>query len=148
MNSVAEPARSAVTAVQLAAEPVSVSLVQAIESSQEVGHVDGGFDRGIEPVEFSVGHHAYDFHGLATRGDVPAERVQTVAKVLKPVLDHRVNQTKWVVLRWPSSAMAQQAGMSTTAFEDFYFRVCTFDYRRYVSEEQSRSRGTKTGRSD
>ncbi len=63
--------------------------------------------------------------------DVPAERVQTVAKVLKPVLDHRVNKTKWVVLRWPSSAMAQQAGMSTQAFEDFFFRVCTFDYRRY-----------------
>ena len=63
--------------------------------------------------------------------DVPAERVQTVAKVLKPVLDYRVNKTKWVVLRWPSSAMAQQAGMSTSAFEDFYFRVCTFDYGRY-----------------
>ena len=26
--------------------------------------------------------------------------------------------------------MAQQAGMSTEAFEDFYFRVCTLDYRR------------------
>lgn len=63
--------------------------------------------------------------------DVPAERVQMVAKILKPVLDHRVNKTKWVVLRWPSSAMAQQAGMSTEAFEDFYFRVCTFDYGRY-----------------
>ena len=63
--------------------------------------------------------------------DVPAERVQTVAKILKPVLDHRVNKTKWVVLRWPTSAMAQQAGMSTTGFEDFYFRVCTFDYSRY-----------------
>lgn len=63
--------------------------------------------------------------------DVPAERVQAVARVMKPVLDHRVNKTKWVVVRWPSSAMAQQAGMSTTAFEDFYFRVCTFDYRRY-----------------
>jgi aminopeptidase len=63
--------------------------------------------------------------------DVPAERVQTVARVLKPVLDYRVNKTKWVVLRWPSSAMAQQAGMSTSAFEDFYFRVCTFDYSRY-----------------
>ncbi len=63
--------------------------------------------------------------------DVPADRVQAVAKALKPVLDHRVNKTKWVVLRWPSSAMAQQAGMSTQAFEDFYFRVCTFDYRRY-----------------
>lgn len=64
--------------------------------------------------------------------DVPAERVQAVAKILKPVLDHRVNKTKWVVLRWPSSAMAQQAGMSTQAFEDFYFRVCTFDYSRYA----------------
>jgi aminopeptidase len=63
--------------------------------------------------------------------DVPSERVQTVAKIMKPVLDHRVNKTKWVVLRWPSPAMAQQAGMSTEAFEDFYFRVCTFDYRRY-----------------
>lgn len=63
--------------------------------------------------------------------DVPAARVQTVAKMLKPVLDYRVNKTKWVVLRWPSSAMAQQAGMSTAAFEDFYFRVCTFDYQRY-----------------
>lgn len=51
--------------------------------------------------------------------------------MLKPVLDYRVNTTKWVVLRWPSSAMAQQAGMSTAAFEDFYFRVCTFDYQRY-----------------
>lgn len=64
--------------------------------------------------------------------DVPAERVQIASKALKPVLDHRVNKTKWVVLRWPSSAMAQQAGMSTQAFEDFYFRVCTFDYRRYA----------------
>lgn len=63
--------------------------------------------------------------------DVPADRVQAVAKVMKPVLDYRVNKTKWVVLRWPSSAMAQQAGMSTQAFEDFYFRVCTFDYSRY-----------------
>jgi len=63
--------------------------------------------------------------------DVPAERVQLVSRILKPVLDHRVNKTKWVVLRWPSSAMAQQAGMSTEAFEDFFFRVCTFDYSRY-----------------
>jgi aminopeptidase len=63
--------------------------------------------------------------------DVPADRVQLVAKAMKPVLDHRVNKTKWVVIRWPSSAMAQQAGLSTEAFEDFYFRVCTFDYARY-----------------
>jgi aminopeptidase len=33
-------------------------------------------------------------------------------------------------LRWPTPSMAQAAGMSTEAFEDFYFRVCTMDYRR------------------
>ncbi len=62
--------------------------------------------------------------------DVPSERVQLVSRLMKPVLDHRVDKTKWVVLRWPTSAMAQQAGLSTERFEDFYFRVCTLDYRR------------------
>lgn len=64
--------------------------------------------------------------------DVPASKVQLVSRLMKPVLDHRVGKTKWVVLRWPSSAMAQQAGMSTEAFEDFYFKVCTLDYGRMV----------------
>jgi aminopeptidase len=62
--------------------------------------------------------------------DVPTEKVQLVSRLMKPVLDYRVGSTKWVVLRWPTPAMAQQAGMSTEAFEDFYFRVCTLDYRR------------------
>lgn len=62
--------------------------------------------------------------------DVPAGKVQLVSRLMKPVLDYRVGKTKWVVLRWPTSAMAQQAGMSTEAFEDFYFKVCTLDYGR------------------
>jgi aminopeptidase len=62
--------------------------------------------------------------------DVPSSRVQLVSRLMKPVIDHRVNKTKWVVLRWPTPAMAQQASMSTEAFEDFYFRVCTLDYAR------------------
>jgi aminopeptidase len=64
--------------------------------------------------------------------DVPPERVQLVSRLMKPVLDHRVNDTKWVVLRWPTSAMAQQAAMSTERFEDFYFDVCTLDYSRMI----------------
>jgi aminopeptidase len=51
---------------------------------------------------------------------------------MRPVLDHRVNKTKWVVLRWPTSSMAQQAKMSTEGFADFYFRVCTLDYSRMI----------------
>jgi aminopeptidase len=40
----------------------------------------------------------------------------------------RCSDTRWVVLRWPHPSMAQQAGMSTKAFEDFFFDVCTLDY--------------------
>ena len=48
-----------------------------------------------------------------------------------PVHMHqRVKHTKWVVLRYPTPSMAQQASMSTDEFEDFYFRVCNLDYSK------------------
>jgi len=56
--------------------------------------------------------------------------MQQALKTMRPVQNYRVNKTKWVVLRWPTPGMAQQARMSTEAFEDFFFRVCTLDYRR------------------
>ena len=64
--------------------------------------------------------------------DVPAEKMRLVSKKMKATLDWRVKKTKWCVLRWPSPSMAQLAGMSTEAFEDFYFRVCTLDYAKLV----------------
>jgi aminopeptidase len=69
---------------------------------------------------------------IAETSDVPAERMKLAMKYMRPVLDHRVKKTKWCVLRWPSSSMAQQAGMSTEAFEDFYFDVCLLDYKALV----------------
>jgi len=42
--------------------------------------------------------------------------------------DIRVTKTKWCVLRYPTDSFAQAAKMSTAAFEDFYFDVCTADY--------------------
>ncbi len=69
-------------------------------------------------------------HNITEDSDVPADRLALANRALKPVLDRRVNQTRWVVLRWPTPSMAQMAGMSTEAFEDFYFRVCTLDYAR------------------
>jgi aminopeptidase len=62
--------------------------------------------------------------------DVPAERMALYTKTLRPVLNYRVNKTRWAVLRWPSPSMAQAANMSTEAFENFYFDVCTMDYRK------------------
>lgn len=63
--------------------------------------------------------------------DVPGERQQIyMKKYLKPVLDQRVNHTKWCIMRYPTASFAQLANTSTEAFEDFFFDVCTLDYRK------------------
>ncbi|MCZ6834803.1 MAG: aminopeptidase [Planctomycetota bacterium] len=48
--------------------------------------------------------------------------------------EQRVNHTKWCVLRWPTPSMAQLSQLSTEAFEDFYFDVCTADYGKMRKE--------------
>ena len=69
--------------------------------------------------------------------DVPADKMQLSQKHWwKPVhIGIRVPQTRWVVLRYPTSSMAQAANMSTSAFEDYFFDVCTADYAQ-MSENQ------------
>lgn len=62
--------------------------------------------------------------------DVPKGQTALYTKTLRPVQNQRVNKSKWVVLRWPTPSMAQAANMSTEAFEDFYFEVCTMNYRK------------------
>lgn len=62
--------------------------------------------------------------------DVPSDRMALYTRTIRPVLNYRVNKTRWVVLRWPSPSMAQAANMSTETFESFYFDVCTMDYRK------------------
>jgi aminopeptidase len=69
-------------------------------------------------------------NNITELSDVPVEQMKLVAKKMRPVQDQRVKKTKWVVLRWPTPSMAQLAGMSTEAFEDFFFEVCTLDYRK------------------
>ncbi len=67
---------------------------------------------------------------ISENSDVPSERMQLYSRIIRPVQDYRVNKTRWCVLRWPTPSMAQAAGMSTEAFEDLYFDVCTMDYAR------------------
>jgi len=69
-------------------------------------------------------------HNANETSDVPSDRMAMFSKTMRPVLNYRVNKTRWCVLRWPTPSMAQAAGMSTEAFEDFFFAVCTMDYRK------------------
>ena len=71
-------------------------------------------------------------NNITENSDVPAEQMKMIMAKLRPLQNQRVNETRWCVLRWPTSAMAQQAGMSTQAFEDFYFKVCLLDYAALI----------------
>lgn len=69
---------------------------------------------------------------IAELSDVPEEGHKLYQDTVwrRVHLEIRVPKTRWVVLRWPTTSMAQQASMSTESFEDFYFDVCTMDYAR------------------
>jgi len=69
---------------------------------------------------------------LSELSDVPAEKMTDFAKFYsKPVhSDLRLNETKWVVLRYPNNSMAQSANTSLENFQEFYYNVCNLDYSK------------------
>lgn len=72
------------------------------------------------------GENAYE------TSDVPAAQMDAynVHYALPVHHERRVKRTKWVILRYPTQGMSSMSAMSTEAFEDFYFDVCTLDYRK------------------
>lgn len=61
----------------------------------------------------------------------PARRWEREHFMQRVHLQYRVPRTKWVVLRYPSHSMAQQAKMSRARFADMYYDVCTLDWPRF-----------------
>lgn len=74
-------------------------------------------------------------HNSAESSDVPTEKMKLYNRLwMHPVhFEQRVKKTRWCILRFPLPSMAQEAQMSTEAFEDFYFNVCTMDYSKMQS---------------
>lgn len=63
--------------------------------------------------------------------DIPAEKMAIYNKYHGLVhYGHRLPHTKWCVLRYPNGSMAQLSGMSTEAFEDFFYAANCIDYKR------------------
>lgn len=77
-------------------------------------------------------------HNVAELSDVSVAAMELYERHwVQPVhFQVRVPKTKWVVLRWPSASMAQQAKMSTDSFEDFYFNVCTLNYGKMAEAQK------------
>ena len=122
-------ARGAHPLVQIHRARVTRELSIGAEEAQFAPHAEVELAR-MQKMDAYIALRGSD--NIFEGSDVPAAKVQLVSRLMKPVLDHRVGKTKWVVLRWPTPAMAQQAGMSTEAFEEFYLRVCTLDYSTFT----------------
>ena len=125
----AAKARGAHAYVNINRARITRELTLGAEESQYAAHAEVELAR-MKKMDAYIAMRGSD--NIFEASDVPPERAQMVARIMRPVLQHRVDKTKWVVLRWPTPSMAQQAGMSTEAFEDFYFRVCTLDYARMI----------------
>lgn len=62
---------------------------------------------------------------------VPAEKQALYNKYYSMLHEKQRNfKMKWCILRYPSPGMAQQAGVSTEEFEDFFFGANCIDYKR------------------
>lgn len=68
-------------------------------------------------------------NNISSLVDITSSQMEMYEKEYRDdVLNERVDNTKWVILRYPNDSMAQLAGMNTEEFEDFYFKVCNLDY--------------------
>src|SRR5258708_776834 len=118
------------------------------ELLRESNEAQAALDRDLELFRMKKVQAYIAVRGSANaneNADVPSDRLAIYSRVTRPVLNHRVNKTRWCVLRWPSSSMAQAASMSTEAFENLYFNVCTMDYQkmaRAMAPLQQRMRRT------
>ncbi len=76
-----------------------------------------------------IGIRASD--NISELSDITPEKMAAYMKYFIEAVNRvRINNTKWVILRYPNSSMAQLANTSMEAFEDFYFDVCNLDYSK------------------
>jgi len=66
-----------------------------------------------------------DTHLLAR---APMAKIMRRQKVLRPIVNRRVDHTRWVITRYPTSGLARDARRSLKDLEDFYFRSCNIDW--------------------
>jgi len=60
---------------------------------------------------------------------VNQEKMISYSKVVRPIIDCRVKNTRWVVTRFPTHGSAQEARMSLDEYEDYLFSSCCIDWR-------------------
>lgn len=66
----------------------------------------------------------------------PAGRMAERQRALKPWKDIVIDKKRWVVTNFPTHALAQEAEMSLSEYEDFFFRATNIDWAAVDREEE------------
>ncbi|MEW6244597.1 MAG: aminopeptidase [Bacillota bacterium] len=70
--------------------------------------------------------------------NVDPERIALRQKTTRPIMDYVISgAVRWVVVNYPTSALAQEAEMSLAEYEDFLFNATNIDWQQ-MSREQDR----------
>jgi len=60
--------------------------------------------------------------------NVNPKKISMRMKVVRPIQDFRINQNNWVIVDFPTHALAQDAEMSLHEFEDFVFNATNIEW--------------------
>src|SRR3990172_4440412 len=74
-----------------------------------------------------------------TRGlsGVDIKKLTERARVTRPILNWRVDKTRWVITKFPTDAQAQEADMSLSDYEDFVFSgIVGVDWEKKFKEQE------------
>lgn len=82
----------------------------------------------MKSVDVFIGINATD--NISELSGVKSEADKKIAAIGRKVLIERIENTRWVVLRYPNAAMAQLFDSPTELFTEYFFDVCNIDYKR------------------
>ena len=74
-----------------------------------------------------------------TRGltGVDPRLISVRAKVTRPIVDYRVEKTRWVITKFPTNAQAQEAGMSLSEYSDFVLSaIVDVDWKKLFKSQE------------
>jgi len=80
----------------------------------------------MREVDVFIGIGAPDNVMTLARAD--QTKIVDYQRLLHPILEERVKNTRWVVTRFPTYGAAQDARMSLAEYEDFFFAACNVDW--------------------
>jgi aminopeptidase len=80
----------------------------------------------MQQVDVYIGISAPDNSMALAQAD--QDRLVAHSRLMKPIIDCRVRNTRWVVTRFPTHGGAQEARMSLDEYEDYVFSACCIDW--------------------